>query len=547
MTTDEQGDLSPRLIRDLARAVVRDSAPERLEELDARFPTLLRLVERHRRVASEGADGDARSSGLAFDVSSAATGAGLATIVWLAYGEVKSWFDGARGTKPNPATTPEEAEIVEVIRRHLPEMLAALDEQPSDEAPRRNTQDESQAPRHVAPEPSAPAARPARAAASSTASPEPPNAASATTPARSGIDLRLIVLDEDHGGQRVLRFVDGGGDACLRFEDCRSRPLHGAIHELIRRRLDALRTLPASTPKPADVDRRLRSLGRDLADELLPRDLVERLVEHAPEIRTLQVASDEPSVPWEILALPGGDGEEPWFLGERFLVTRWRRGPKEPRHLPLRRLALIAPRDSGLPSTETEVDRIAAMLGEGRSVRLPAQQSIILDGLRHGTFDGWHFATHAAARTDDPSSWRLVLEGGGDLTPADFGPHLSASSPLVFLNACSAGQSAPSLTGLGGFADKLVSYGAGAVIGPLWDVPDAPAQTVATSFFRRFLGGEGLAEALHGARSEAREAFPGDPTWLAYVAFGHPDARVGASATEASSGEASGSRGTISA
>jgi|GEM_PF-1823299 len=540
MNRYEDGDLTDRLIRDLARAVVRDTAEERLEELDERFPTLLRLVERHRRTESEEPGGDVGSSGLPFDLPSAGAGFGLATIVWLAFEVVKSWSDGTGETPPNPAKTSEEAEMVDAMRRHLPSLLAELEERPSDETEVR---------RHLASEPSAATVQALATAESTTERSETPAIASTPAPARSGgIDLRLVVLDESHGGQRVLRFVDGGGDACLRFEDYRSRPLHDSLHGLIRRRLDALRNLPASTPEPADVDRRLRNLGRDLADELLPRDLARRLVAHAPEIRTLQIASDEPSVPWEILALSGEDGEEPWFLGERFLVTRWRRGPKEPRRLPLRRLALIAPSDSGLPSMESEVDKIAEMLGEGRAVRLPARQTTVLDGLRRGAFDGWHFATHAAARADDPSSWRLALEGGGDLTPADFGPHLADSSPLVFLNACSAGQSAPSLTGLGGFADKLVSYGAGAVIGPLWAVPDAPAQMVATSFFRRFLGGEGLAEALRGARIEVRRAFPGDPTWLAYVAFGHPEARIGVSdAAGPSSGNPSGSRGTISA
>jgi hypothetical protein len=53
----------------------------------------------------------------------------------------------------------------------------------------------------------------------------------------------------------------------------------------------------------------------------------------------------------------------------------------------------------------------------------------------------------------------------------------------------------------------------------------------ARAFYARFLAGVPFAESVRRARLAIRDAFPGDPTWLAYAAFAHPLAAVAADAS----------------
>ncbi|WP_041470465.1 CHAT domain-containing protein [Chloroflexus aggregans] len=85
-----------------------------------------------------------------------------------------------------------------------------------------------------------------------------------------------------------------------------------------------------------------------------------------------------------------------------------------------------------------------------------------------------------------------------------------------------------SLTGLGGWAARLVGeYGVGALIAPLWVVNDQIAYEFARTFYTATqTPGMTLAAALRQARRQAKEAYPDDPTWLAYSLYAHPNARL---------------------
>jgi len=80
------------------------------------------------------------------------------------------------------------------------------------------------------------------------------------------------------------------------------------------------------------------------------------------------------------------------------------------------------------------------------------------------------------------------------------------------------------LTGIGGFSQAFLRKGAGAFVGTLWSVSDAPARTFTETFYRRLLAGDTVAEAAIKARAAARK--DGDSTWLAYVVYAHPHATL---------------------
>jgi CHAT domain-containing protein len=150
--------------------------------------------------------------------------------------------------------------------------------------------------------------------------------------------------------------------------------------------------------------------------------------------------------------------------------------------------------------------------------------------LESGQYDWLHVAAHGNFYLEYPDGHTPVwLEDGLPLTPDVFvGPriesHIRRERPAFVLNACHAGRQGWALTGLGGWANRLISLGAGLFIGPQWTVTDGPAKEFARVFYEELLTGQPAAEALRRARLAARRE--GDPTWLAYSLYAHPNATV---------------------
>jgi hypothetical protein len=87
------------------------------------------------------------------------------------------------------------------------------------------------------------------------------------------------------------------------------------------------------------------------------------------------------------------------------------------------------------------------------------------------------------------------------------------------------------LTRIGGWAQRFVECGASAFIGSLWEISDDLAIRFAVEFYNRLWGLSGhspqpLGQAFSEARRVIKAADPADPTWLAYVLYGDPEARV---------------------
>lgn len=74
----------------------------------------------------------------------------------------------------------------------------------------------------------------------------------------------------------------------------------------------------------------------------------------------------------------------------------------------------------------------------------------------------------------------------------------------------------------GGWTNRLISNGAGLFIAPMWTVTDERALVFAQVFYNELLNGSIVAEAVRQARLATRT--PGDPTWLAYTVYAHPNA-----------------------
>ncbi len=350
-------------------------------------------------------------------------------------------------------------------------------------------------------------------------------------------DLVVRITTRDNQLRYDLHFAD------LRFlsvpgERLRSDP-ETFRYELIGR-MEELASQAQRRGDPALLQRALEREGRNLYKELFSADMRREYRRFWRNVRTMQIISDEPWLPWELIKPYDDDGEllDHDFLCMQFELARWFEPSPPPRAvISVRSLAVVAPTDSRLDAAQQEREHLRR-LAEARGLDdltppLPTRQAV-LEGLLEGNtpIDLWHFACHGNFDAQQPAHVPLELQGKEPLTPRDInGPaqtRLKRDRPLVFFNACRAGQSGLALTGMGGWAKVLVQdAGVGAFLAPLWNVTDSPALRFAQEFYRAS-GDDGrtLAAAVVAARNAVRLQAPHDPTWLAYSLYAHPNARL---------------------
>ncbi len=371
-------------------------------------------------------------------------------------------------------------------------------------------------------------------------------------PAAPRPDLLLYVADDMHDGRPHLRMTlyEDGAEQGLGFAPL---PLPGSLAGFMQRLYDSLAEwtdaaaggpLFAGSNGIATLPKAVRQAGEQLWWELFPDDFKRHYAEkrQAWQGKTLLLVSDEPHIPWE-LVWPYAAGEwqddQPWCLSLNLM--RWLRrgehvsGCRSPSlALTLNALACVAPISANLPSAQREQAFLHQwMMDHGVRDASPHQCSLgDVRGLAEaGGYDWLHVAAHGLPA--DPAAGveqagAILLDAGDPLTSDCFlgnGPqtHIAARRPGFFLNACHSGRQGQGLTSLSGWAPRLLAFGAGAVVAPLWTVSDRSALAFATSFYNH-LPTDTVGDALRAARRQGIAS--GDPTWLAYSVFAHPQARV---------------------
>jgi CHAT domain-containing protein len=273
----------------------------------------------------------------------------------------------------------------------------------------------------------------------------------------------------------------------------------------------------------------LREAGVSLWNQMVPQVIKEQFWEQRSRITAFNIATDQDIVPWELL-YPLAPAEDEGFLVEQFPVMRRVYGQQRVAAIAVEPAAFVLPRDAP-PEAHAEVSainqRLRAVLGTGNGTLIDGIEPLLelIDSRRAGLL---HFACHN--RFDVSGGGSSVAMADGDLTPmmltsAATG-HTLATGPLVFLNACRSAGAAYEYTRLTGWASGFMAAGAGAFVGTLWAVPSGPAREFAEAFYDACLGGLPLGRAMLAARERIRRH--GDPTWLAYTAYGDPAARVAA-------------------
>jgi hypothetical protein len=346
-------------------------------------------------------------------------------------------------------------------------------------------------------------------------------------------DLSMVVLEQKVGNETEITILISAVDPALGLNLKRFGPVRLRVNpkEYFQEFFKDIERLPLDTERDEErAVRRLAAKGNQLFESLFPPDLQALLWGVRERIQKVQIQSEEPWIPWELCKLQGReDGRivEGPFLCEAFAVTRWMPGVGQRHLLSLNKIALIVPEDSGLTYARDELEFMLS-LANGRTVEeIPANYLDVTDALAAGEYDGLHFSGHGVFRAADPNHSGMELEDGDRLVPEDLSGavrNLGAASPLVFLNACQLGRGGMSLTDMGGWAARFLEAGAGAFVGAYWNVYDESAFNFAKELYTRLLDGESMGAAVHGARLAARDI--GDPSWLAYTAFAHPEAKL---------------------
>lgn len=348
-------------------------------------------------------------------------------------------------------------------------------------------------------------------------------------------DLILYVERARAGTQLSLRFLlDSSTTAPVRL----TQPLAGEPFEYFRAlfgRIEEIQVADTGDEARRMTRRQLEGIGATLAEQLLSKDLRDRLLACATldpgeTARTLLVISDDPWIPWELLRLRGDDGGQGPFLGEAFAITRWPWQMEPTLELPCHRIGMVtvAPDSWELPEVTGERDDIRSLARETqrRFDEVPARFNDILDSLASRRYTAWHFCGHGVAGEGISDLWEILLDEGDSLRAADLkasGCDLSKERPLVFMNACRSARMQLALSRSGGLPQAFLEAGAGAVVGTHWAIDDEPARAYAQAFYESFLiDGAAIGEAARQARLRLRQKLADHPSWLAYTVFAHP-------------------------
>lgn len=296
-----------------------------------------------------------------------------------------------------------------------------------------------------------------------------------------------------------------------------------------------LRECPKLRPgrKPASV---LQGIGEEIwtAAPSCFKELYAELRDRHGARFPIQIVTDEPHVPWEMMrpdAKAGIADADHLFMTHP--VARWfcvAEGGMRDR-LGRGLIASFVPTyadGDALPDARKEgqslVDRYGA---EARQPTCNGFLDLLRDGAPGKRVAVIHFAGHAAPPGEGGSAAKEGLRMEDDwVSHSEINSSVKLGEsdfPFVVLNACSAGVAAQSLGVLGGWPASLARRGFGGILAPTWAVQDEHASSVVLDQLDGLMKGQTLGEAMVTARVCYRHA---SATPYAYLCYGDVMARM---------------------
>ncbi len=360
---------------------------------------------------------------------------------------------------------------------------------------------------------------------------------------REPVDLDLIVETTTENGETTLRYTlhSPSGEAKLHFaRDIQKVVFKSDPSRLFERAREIHREARSS---PERANRELAALGRELYSRLFPSRMRDEYRRFRSSVRSIQITSDEPWIPWELIK-PYDDSDpdriiDDDFLCLRFELTRWLGERPAPR-IELSALAAIDVGQAGggepmdLSGEECALVAAVAQRHSGvRDLNPPSPGTAALESLlRDRSLGLLHLVGHGSFDASDPDASKLLLsEAGNDIfRPRHLhGPLKTAirrGRPLVFFDSPESARQGWS-TDLAGWPARWVrDCRCGAFIGLEWEVDRPSALEFARVFYRRLEHGDTLGAATRKARKRLWELDPGNPSWSAFRVYAHANGRL---------------------
>lgn len=279
-------------------------------------------------------------------------------------------------------------------------------------------------------------------------------------------------------------------------------------------------------------------IGSDLFDQLFPDDLKAeywrlKSLREAGTIQTMLILSDEPWIPWEIIYPFDDEHGADDFLGAAWRLARWQAGRAPNPHLNVQRVQTITP-ELDLSFVKEENAYFARLADAPRPVKVSTPittRQLFLSQVQTGGMQLLHFATHGNFNSQNVDRSPILMEGGETIAPVDLNKPrtqgIRQERPIVFLNACHGGKLEFTLTGMGGWAERIINHvAATAFVGAYWEISDELASLFSRTFYDALRNQATLGAAFHQARLTVRAKAPANPTWLAYTLYGDPNCRI---------------------
>jgi len=161
-----------------------------------------------------------------------------------------------------------------------------------------------------------------------------------------------------------------------------------------------------------------------------------------------------------------------------------------------------------LPESKREIETAAHMLPQPDTLLLgtTATRTKFLS-LPLEKYDVLHLSLHGYADMEFPDRSALVFAPAPELNDSGFLQareirQLHLNARLVTLSACKTAAGPVYGSGAATIVNAFIEAGAQSVVSTLWDVDDRSGRKLMDSFYRHLADGEGLAEALRGAKLE---------------------------------------------
>ncbi|TCU32892.1 CHAT domain-containing protein [Rhizobium azibense] len=304
--------------------------------------------------------------------------------------------------------------------------------------------------------------------------------------------------------------------------------LHGSGREFAWKLVENFNNLPAG-----GHERTVKGVGRKIWEATPGNfqthylDLVARRGTGFP----IQIFSDEPYVPWEMMLPADPTGSRDYdHLFIQHPIARWplstsRRAPTE---FKVGMLASFVPTYTSrfLLAAKEEGTWLCERLGAvAQSPSYDEFLNFLEKPPEATSVQIVHFAGHGTISDAEPASIEMLDEKFVTVDevrqPGIKLGHRDRS--LFVLNACEVGSTSIELGLVIGWADALIGNAFGGVIAPLWQVKDEYASAMIKTTLERFLRqSETIGEALRVAREESRSS---STTPFSYVLYGDVMAR----------------------